>query len=152
DFEQLGAELILRVFPVDGLDLYANYSIHDTRPRTDENFGGRELDDRTSAHKVNLGAQYRSPFGLDVAVDLSWVSSQVWVEQILDPAAGGVRFADFELPSYTVLNARVGYRVPRTGLELAIVGQNLVDEGHREHPFGQPVQTRLSGWVTYRLR
>ncbi|MEO0325254.1 MAG: hypothetical protein AAF447_20015, partial [Myxococcota bacterium] len=89
---------------------------------------------------------------LDLAFDLSWVSPQVWVEQVLDAERGGVAFAAFDLPAYTVLNARIGYRVPRTGLELAFVGQNLVDEGHREHPFGQPVETRYSGWVTYRLR
>ncbi|MEO0326230.1 MAG: TonB-dependent receptor, partial [Myxococcota bacterium] len=47
DFEQFGGELIVRVFPVDGLDLYANYAFHETRPRTGEPFGGRELDDRT---------------------------------------------------------------------------------------------------------
>jgi outer membrane receptor for ferrienterochelin and colicin len=149
---QVGGEVGLRLYPVDGLDVYANYAIHETSPQSDQPFGGRELDQRTSAHKVNFGAQYRAPFGLELSFDFSWVSAQRWVEQVLDAEAGGTAFVPFDLPAYTLLNARVGYRVPDTGLELALVGQNLVHDGHRQHPFGQPVQLRVGAWATYRFR
>ena len=34
-------------------------------------------------------------------------------------------------------------------LELAVVGTNLIEE-HREHPFGQPIDRRFMGTVTFR--
>lgn len=148
DFHQIGGEIGLRVYPVTGLDLYANYAIHQTTP-----VGGQAaalvLDQRTSAHKVNAGVQYRAPFGLDLAVDFSWVSDQVWVEQVVDTAAGGTAFVDFHLPAYMVLNARVGWRLFQDQLEVAVVGTNLIEE-HRQHPFGQPVDRRVMGSVTFR--
>jgi iron complex outermembrane receptor protein len=148
-FQQLGGELGVRAFPVEGLDLYANYAIHQTWP-----FGGSpgpyHDDMRTSAHMVNGGAQYRAPFGLDVSVDFSWVSDQVWFEQLLDPVRGIV-FGRFPLRSYALMNARIGWRLFEDQLELAVVGFNLLDEGHREHPFGQPVDRRFMGFVTVRF-
>jgi len=38
---------------------------------------------------------------------------------------------DLNLPAYTTLDARLGWR-PRAGLELSLVGQNLLDERHPE--------------------
>ena len=79
-FQQLGGELGARVFPIAGLDLYANYAIHQTTP-----FGWQQSasvfanDARTSAHMINAGFQYRSPVGLDVSADFSWQSDQTWV-------------------------------------------------------------------------
>ena len=144
-FAQIGGEVGVRVFPVTGLDVYANYAYHDTSPTRDDVVQGPRADEqRTSTHKVNVGVQYRSSFGLDVSVDLHWVSRQVWVEQVLD-VAQGVRFERFELPSYTLLSARVGYRLIEDRLELGIVGTNLVDPNHREHPFGERVDTRVVG-------
>src|SRR5690606_28156937 len=102
---------------------------------------------RTSQHKVNVGVQYRSSFGLDASVDFHWVSSQVWVEQVLDLETG-VAFRSFPLPSYAVLNARLGYRLVEDHLELGVVGTNLIDPGHREHPFGQPIDRRFMGTAT----
>jgi outer membrane receptor for ferrienterochelin and colicin len=148
-FQQLGGELGVRVYPVEGLDLYANYALHQTWP-----FGGAagpfHDDMRTSTHMVNGGASYRAPFGLDVSVDFSWQSEQVWFEQLLDPVRGIV-FGRFGLPSYAILNARIGYRLFEDQLELAVVGTNLIDDGHREHPYGQPIDRRFMGVVTVRF-
>lgn len=149
-FQQIGGEIGLRVFPVQGLDLYANYAIHETShfagPR-----GNLTDDARTSAHMVNAGIQFRSPFGLDLSLDFSWQSDQWWVEQVLDTERGGVVFRRFHLPSYATLNARVGWRFFGDQLELAAVGTNLIADGHREHPFGQPVDRRFMGFVTVRF-
>jgi hypothetical protein len=50
-----------------------------------------------------------------------------------------------------MLNARIGWRLLDDQLELAVIGTNLIDEGHREHPFGQPVDRRFMGTVTVRF-
>ena len=150
DFQQIGGELGVRIYPVTGLDIYANYAIHETSPFGGQALlGGRELDQRTSVHKVNAGVQYRSPFGLDLSVDFHYVSDQVWVEQVLDTERGGTRFSAFPLDDYAILNARVGWRFFDDQLELALVGTNLLME-HRQHPFGQVVDRRFMGHATFR--
>src|SRR5690606_33223779 len=99
DFQQIGGEIGVRVYPLDGLDVYANYAIHETSPFGSQELGPLGLDQRTSAHKVNAGIQYRAPFGLDLSVDFSWVSDQVWIEQVIDTERGGTAFVDFSLPA-----------------------------------------------------
>ncbi len=150
DFLQFGGELGIRLFPVQGLDVYANYAFHRTVPATDVPLGGREDDQRTSEHKVNLGVQYRSRFGLDVAADFSWVSAQVWVDPQVVLRPGESPFKADALPAYAVLNARVGYRLFDDKLELSAVGTNLLME-HREHPFAQTIDRRVMGHATLRF-
>ncbi|MEM9067221.1 MAG: TonB-dependent receptor [Myxococcota bacterium] len=151
-FRQLGAELGIRVFPVDGLDLYANYAFNDTAPVDESDFQDsvRGDDQRTSQHKLNVGAQYRAPFGLDLSADLHWISDQVWVEQVTD-AARGVRFESFPLDGYILVNARIGYRLFDDALELGLVGTNLTFQKTRQHPFSQPVDTRILGTAILRF-
>lgn len=151
-FRQIGGELGVRAYPVQGLDLYANYSIHETAPLA----GGASSsplarDARTSAHMINAGVQYRAPFGLHLAVDFSWQSAQTWVEQEFDSNTNQVVFSTFALPDYVTLNARVAWSLFDDRLDLAIVGTNLVADGHREHPFGQPVDRRFMGSATVRF-
>jgi iron complex outermembrane receptor protein len=148
DFRQLGGEVGVRVFPVTGLDLYANYATNDTRALSlDQLPEAQRGERRTPRHKVNFGVQYRSGFGLDLSMDLSWVSGRRWIEQVEDTTTG-IRFVPFDVPAYTLLNARVGYRLIDDRLELAITGFNLLHDVHREHPFGQPIDTRVIGSTT----
>lgn len=151
-FRQIGGELGVRVFPVDGLDVYANYAINDTTP-LDTAPVGLELffeEQRTALHKVNLGVQYRSPIGLDISVDLSWVGSQRWAEQVDDPEVG-FRYALFEQDAYTLLNARLGWRFLEDQLEIAVSGTNLLFQEFRSHPLGQRRDTRVLGHVDVRF-
>ena len=151
-FRQIGAELGVRVFPVDGLDVYANYAFHDTEPVDEADFQDdpvRARDERTSKHKVNLGLQYRAPFGLDLSADLHWVSDQLWVEQVTD-LQRGVRFEAFPLEAYVMVNARIGLRLLDDQLELGVTGTNLTFQKIRQHPFGQPVDTRIVGSAAFR--
>ncbi|MBX3271285.1 MAG: TonB-dependent receptor [Sandaracinaceae bacterium] len=158
DFQQIGGELGVRVFPVTGLDIYANYAIHETLVLgTAQTLEGRELDQRTSAHKFNAGIQYRSPqldqatgLGFDLAADFHVVSDQVWVEQVIDTERGGTAFVPFELPAYALLNARIGIRFLGDQIELAATGTNLLMDGHRQHPLGQRVDRRFMGHITIR--
>ena len=58
---------------------------------------------------------------------------------------------DDAVPAYITLDARLGWR-PRENLELAVVGQNLLDSHHPEASGGSAVEIRRSvyGVVTYR--
>ncbi|MBX3247132.1 MAG: TonB-dependent receptor [Myxococcales bacterium] len=152
-FRQVGGELGVRAYPVRGLDVYANYAYHDTSPTDSSAFQDnpvRGRDRRTSAHKINLGVQYRTTFGLDFNVDFHWVSNQVWVEQVTDTLTG-VRFQDFPLDGYVLLNARVGYRLFNDRLELGVTGTNLTFQRIRQHPLSQPMDTRIIGDVALRF-
>lgn len=151
-FRQLGGELGARAYPIDGLDLYANYAIHETAPLSGTVASSAfARDARTSAHMINAGVQYRAPFGLNVSVDFSWQSAQTWSEQDVDPASNQVVFTLVTIPDYVTLNARVGWSLFDDHLELSVVGTNLVADGHREHPYGQPVDRRFFGNVAVRF-
>lgn len=110
----------------------------------------RAKEQQTSLHKVNGGIQYRARFGLDLAADLAWTSRQVWVEQVSD-ATRGVRFQDVVVDPLIWLNARIGYRLWDDRVELGVVGTNLAFQHQRQHPFGQPLDTRVLGTVLLRL-
>ncbi|MCS6857754.1 MAG: TonB-dependent receptor [Sandaracinaceae bacterium] len=151
-FRQIGGEIGIRAYPVQGLDLYANYAIHETAPLNEAaQRSPFARDARTSAHMINAGLQYRAPFGLQLAADFSWQSAQTWVEQELDPQTNQVIFTPFFLPDYATLNARAGWSLLDDHLELALVGVNLIADGHREHPFGQPIDRRFFGTATVRF-
>ncbi len=142
-FRQLGGEFGTRLYPVTGLDVYFNYAIHDTSP-TDENAVDpvRAREQQTSVHKINAGLQYRARFGLDSSLDLSSSSKQVWIEQVTDVQTG-VRFETYSIPSFLLVNARLGYRLFGDRVELGVVGTNLTFNRQRQHPFGQPMDTRV---------
>ncbi|MDW8363956.1 MAG: TonB-dependent receptor, partial [Myxococcales bacterium] len=144
-YDVIGVEVGGRFYPVRGLDVYANYAFN--RAFSSESDRPEE---RTSAHKVNAGVQYRTSFGADVAVDVHWVSDQVWREQVFD-VAQGVRFGRFPLPSYHLVNARLGWRLLDDRLELAISGYNVTGHRHRQHPFAQRIPMRWMGSATYRF-
>ncbi len=146
-FTVVGGELNARVFPVRGLDVYANYSINKTFISDNPL---RDREQRTSLHSVNGGVQYRSTFGLDLAADIHYSSSQVWPEQLAS-ASAGVSLIQVPLPAYYLLNARVGYRLLGDDLELAVAGYNITNNKHRQHPFGQVIDARVMGTLAYRF-
>ena len=150
-YRQLGGEFGVRFFPVSGLDLYANYAYHDTTPEGDiSSLGDRATEQRTSAHKVNGGIQYRSKFGADLALDAHFVSDQIWVQDVASAESGGAT-AVFNMPAYTLINARLGYRMADDHIELGLIGSNLLGGTIRQHPFGEAIPRRLHGSVTVRF-
>ena len=146
-FNVFGGELGARVFPVTGLDIFANYALNkvsaDRPPGCDI-----PDDERTSAHKINLGVQVRSKPGIDGEVTLNHVTSQVWSERIVN-AAGDVVSQDFPLEAYTLLNARLGYRFFQDRFEVSAMGFNLLNDKHKEHPFTQTVGRRFMTFAQY---
>ena len=141
-----GVEAAFRLAPVEGFDLFANYTFAYTQQQTGTIHEG---DQRTPQHKVNLGAQVRTSFGLDVEVTGNLVSSQVWREQDFDPARG-VIYNTYPLDTYFLLNGRVGYRALHDRLEFGVTGTNLTDNRARQHPFGAPIGARVMATVAFR--
>jgi iron complex outermembrane receptor protein len=154
-YDVYGAELGARVFPVEGLDLYANYTFMDVQQRDGGCSAARMAnlvnDARTSKSKVNGGVQVRTRVGIDGSIDVHYVSPEDWAEQVTDLAKQQVVYESFHLPAYTLLNARVGYRFSGGHAEASGVAFNLLDDKHREHPFGQLVDRRLMGFFSYRF-
>lgn len=153
-FRQLGGELGARFYPLKGMDVYSNYAIHDTRPfnahEKEKLDPGRAREQQTSRHKINTGVQYRAAFGLDLSLDMSWVSKQVWIEQVTDMNRG-VTFQTLDQPSFLMLHGRIGYRLLNDRVELAVVATNLAFTHKRQHPYGQPLDTRVLGSAKVRF-
>lgn len=147
-YNVFGAEIGGRVFPVDGLDIYANYSPNQIYAKVPGQSAWQH-DERTSQHQFNLGVQYRSRFGLDVAADFHYYSRQVWPE--LEITAAGIQRVQLPLDPYQLLNARIGYRILNDKLEFGLAGYNLTGSHHRQHPYGQQLQTRVLGTITARF-
>lgn len=144
--EVIGAEAAVRATPVEGLDLFANYTFALTRH---DQSTVANSDQRTPQHKLNVGAQLRTRFGLDAEVMGHYVSASRWREQDFDTSRGVV-FVHYDLPDYLQLNARVGVRLLSDRLELGVTGTNLTDNRARQHPFGSPLGARVMGVATLR--
>jgi outer membrane receptor protein involved in Fe transport len=146
-FNVLGGEVGARVFPVTGLDLFANYAYNHVS--TDRPPGCEIPDDeRTSAHKINAGVQVRSKPGIDGELTVNYVSSQVWAQRIVN-SSGDIVSQEFPLDAYVMLNARLGYRFFEDRFELSAMGTNLLNKKHKEHPFTQDVGRRFMGYAQY---
>lgn len=146
-----GAELDARVFPLDGLDLYANLALE----KVQEDDEGVVVQDRsTSGVKINGGAMYRTPFRVDLGAHVSWMSDQTWRLREYDDT-GALVVAEEDVPAHAVVSGRVAARpFPKEGLEIAVAGWNLGALGgatFREHPKGQLVGARVWGEASWRF-
>jgi outer membrane receptor for ferrienterochelin and colicin len=154
-YNVLGAEVGLRTFPVEGLDLYANTTLMDVMQDNSGCSGARLAllapDARTSAVKVNTGIQLRTKIGFDGSVDFHYVSPQTWAEAQENVQKQNIEYQSFHLDAYTLLNASVGYRFLKNQAEVRGVAFNLLDDQHREHPFGQVIDRRLMALFSYRF-
>lgn len=154
-YNVFGGEAGIRAFPVEGLDVYGNYTLNvlqqDNTGCTTEQLQRIVADQRTSVHKLNAGVQLRTKVGIDGSLDFHYVGSQVWAEQVTNFVRQQIEQQRFELSDYTLLNARLGYRFLANQAEVSAMAFNLLDVKHREHPFGQLVGRRVMGFVTYRF-
>ena len=154
-FNVLGAELGVRTFPVEGLDIYANGTLMDVK-QDNTNCSQEQLslistDARTSAVKLNAGIQLRTKPGFDGSIDFHFVSPQTWAEQVEDIQKQRIEYQSFHLDSYELLNASIGYRFFSNKAELRAFGFNLLDDQHREHPFGQEIGRRVMLLFSYKF-
>jgi iron complex outermembrane receptor protein len=150
-----GAEAGLRTYPVEGLDLYANYTLNtvqqDNSGCTADQLSRIVSDQRTSAHKLNAGVQLRTKPGIDASVDFHYVAPQVWAEQVTNFARQQIEQQQLKVSDYTLLDGRLGYRFLGDHAELSVNAFNILDIRHREHPFGQLVGRRVMAMATYRF-
>ncbi|MBX5483202.1 MAG: TonB-dependent receptor [Myxococcaceae bacterium] len=137
-----GVELGVRYSPVDRVDVRASTAVQ--RVTASGLPEGTACAPCTQAptYKIQAGASWRSPAHFDFSVDAAYTSSTTWIER--EPAATDptrIENVSNPLPAYTVLNARVGYRL-NENVEFAVAGTHLLD-GHREHPFGNLIERRV---------
>jgi iron complex outermembrane receptor protein len=156
-YNMVGGEVTVRTFPIEGLDLYGSYTLNvvsqDESGCTEADRVAQVIttDARTSAHKANAGVQLRLKSGLGASIDFHYVASQAWAEQVTNVRAQRVEYQRFELPAYSLLNARVGYLFLGDRVEVSVAGFNLAGVQHRQHPFGQVVDRRVMGLGTFRF-
>lgn len=148
----VGAELGGRFYGVEGLDVFANYAF---------NHSFQELpvgcivpeDRRTSQHKINVGTQVRTPFGLDGEITFHYQSDQVWGEQVA--TLDGIVVRLFELEGYHLLNGRLGYSFLERKASVSFVVFNALSgvfgPAPQMHPFGNRVGRRFMGFMSYQL-
>ncbi len=116
--EAYGGEVSANWIATDWLSFQTAYSLAQLDLRNTD--GGRDTvallnEGKTPEHQVSL----RSMFQLSRTVEFD-----LWVRYIDDLSA-------LDVPSYWTTDARVGW-MARKDLELAVVGQNLVDDRHSE--------------------
>lgn len=141
-----GGELGVTWNALPGLDLRLSGALQSVESNTPGTACGPCTQAPTA--KVNGGFVYRTPVGLDLSADFSYASATIWVER--EPARVNptqILFVQNPLAAYTVLNARVGYRLFNDRLTLALVGSQLGPD-HQEHPLGNSVNRRLFATIT----
>lgn len=149
----LGVEADLELYPVDGVDLFANASVSQVTERAPGAAPVR--DGSSSAVKVNLGGSYRTPYRVDLSGWVNWLSPQIWGLRTFDPETLALIAVPEALEARLLASVRIAARpLPDEDVELAFVAWNfteLMGERYREHPQGQPVQARLYGTVSWRF-
>ncbi len=142
-----GAELGLRYSPVGRVDLRASTAF--------QNITAKDLPENTAcgpctqapALKLYGGATWRSPIDVDFAVEGAWQSATTWIER--EPSRADPTVIENKanpLPAYTVLNARIGYRMLDERLLFSVSGTHLLG-AHQQHPFGNQVERRFFATV-----
>ena len=147
-YDAFGGEVELSVFPVTGLDVFANVAVQ----RVLEREGDSTVQDGSSSFvKVNGGIAYRSPVRVDVSVSAHYLTEQTWRLRGFD-AAGQLETTTQPVPARFLMSARLAARpIPKSDLQLAISLWNPLGftDPYREHPKGQLVGPRVLGTVSF---
>ena len=146
EYTARGAELGVTWNATSGLDVRASAAFQSVVARGAPAVCGPCT--QAPAVKVNAGFIYRTKVNLDLSADLSFVTSTTWVEREpspLDPTQ--ITNPQNPLAAYTVINARVGYRLFNDKVTVALVGSQL-GPSHQEHPFGNNVNRRVFAQLT----
>jgi hypothetical protein len=151
-YDGIGVEAEAEVFPIDGLDVYANFNwtyIVETEI-------GR--DTSSSPYKVNAGAMYRTPWFTDLSASISYLSTQTWQPREFD-STGQIVVVPHDIPARVLLTGRIAVR-PTKDQRLEVAGTiwnatafagGRGNWGYQEHPKGQLLGPRVFGTATYRF-
>jgi iron complex outermembrane receptor protein len=127
DGRSSGMEIAVNVLPVDRWRLRASYSYLDTEIR--QTPGSRDV-----SGGLNEANDPHHLFSLRTGIDVGEaVEVDAWIRHVSS-------LPNPPVPAYTELNARVGWR-PRPGIEMALIGQDLLQAQHPE--FGSPLPQRI---------
>lgn len=146
-FTARGAEVGLKLAPVDGLSLRSALAFQSVTTSSTDNAACGPCTQAPAA-KLTFGTSYRTPIDVDLSMDVAYISPTIWVERepsTSDPTS--INAVEYPLSDYTVLNARVGYRLWNDRVEVAVVGSHL-GPGHQEHPFGNRIERRIFGTLS----
>jgi iron complex outermembrane receptor protein len=149
-WDSVGGEAAAELFPVRGLDIFANTAIQTTLRAGPD---GSVVDRQTSTVKANLGVTWRSPWRFDASLAGHFASGQVWRLREFD-TLGNIAIVERGLPARMLMVARVAARpIQKPELELAATLWNPVGIAtpYREHPEGQPLTWRLLGSAAIRF-
>jgi iron complex outermembrane receptor protein len=131
-----------------GLDIRISAALQQVVPQTSVPVCGPCT--QAPAAKLFGGISYRTPVGLDLAIDAAFTSATIWVEREPNPAdPTQIVNPQNPLNAYVVVNARAGYRFFDDRLSVAVVGTQL-GPSHQEHPFGNLISRRIMGTITVR--
>ena len=111
-----GGEVGTRVYPVEGLDVFANYALNLSSLEVPAGCAvskEQSADQRTSQHKVNAGVQLRTKSGVDGEITFHYQSAQTWGEQVA--TLDGIGTKDFELPALLPAERARRMAVPARG-------------------------------------
>jgi iron complex outermembrane receptor protein len=161
-YNVFGGEVSARTYPVEGLDIFANYAVNVTTQQHLDTAVNPFDDQRTSRHKFNVGVQFRTKVGFNGEVTFNYQSPQLWTEQIATTT--GIFYKQYPLPAYTLLNGRLGFRFLKEKAEISAVVYNALAElsaigdsdanhslGPQMHPFGNRIGRRVMGFFSYSL-
>ncbi|MBX7100256.1 MAG: TonB-dependent receptor [Myxococcaceae bacterium] len=100
------------------------------------------------AVKFFFGATYRTPVDVDLGADVAFTSGTTWSSREPD-AADPTQIVNnpTSIGAYTVVNARVGYRLFKDKVALSVVGTHL-GPTHAENPLGNAITRRVLATIT----
>ncbi len=152
-YTSVGIEADGELYPVDGVDLFANVAVQQTTEQVD---GETVVDGSTSAVKINGGGSWRTPWRTDLSIMGNYLSAQTWRLRAFDPTTLQVEPEDAPIAARFLLSARLAVRpFPDEAFEVSANAWNILSlitgEGVREHPEGQPVTGRLYVGAGYRF-
>lgn len=107
-----GFEIATKWSPVDYFRLHANYSFLDLDMENDpENPEPRFRNGASPKNQIKFQSFINLPFNMELDTSLYWVD----------------KLPALDIPSYTRLDIKLGWE-PVEGVELSVVGQNLIEE------------------------
>jgi len=140
-----GLEFAQQIQPVDSWTLRASYTYLNLRLEADEGSRAGEAALPGPNRETSLEANDpRHMFTLRSTVDLP---GNLEFDQVLRYVGA---LPNPSVPDYLVLDLRLAWQ-PRPGWEIAVVGQNLLDDKHPEYSEGRQVEQSIYGKVTWKF-
>lgn len=147
-YQALGAELGATVAPLDRLEVKLSAAWQKISQSGVPSETPCAPCSQAPQFKLYGGASYRATGGIDLSLEANYVSTTTWIER--EPAAADpttIEAKENRLPAYTVVNARLAYRLLKDKLTVGIIGSQL-GAPHREHPFGNLIERRVYATLT----